>query len=774
MAKVAGKKVEARRQPRSVVFSSRIASSGDSLYDSKFGWEQFWRSSRAQIEARGAFVARTDIADFYNQVRHDEILSQLEICGIPERLCQGFAGFLGAFGSGIGRGVPIGPHAGHLLAEVSLSRVDALLEASNIRFTRYIDDLHLFCETEKDAQLVLYDVADILYPEFGLALNRMKTSISPKDEFLVEARKRGREETPSEREEALLDAIRAVTDSDYDFASFEEVLDANPDAVTAEALEHLLDEELSQAKVDYPKLGWLLRRLGQVGAPGGVSYVLDNFEDFVPVIGDAARYLARAGSNWEGEWQEIGQKILDCTQTPIVEKSAYVESVLLGLFAEQKELNHIGDLLQRFGDSSPPVKREIILAARAAEATDWLHSVRKNAADLDPWAKRAFLDSTRILPDRQQEECIRAIQSEAMGADSILLGALLAERSPSGADAGYEPSGPAWAALRAQVIVDRQPFVEERLERLGDALEEGVRLGVGKDGLLICTWNLRNFGGGTFGFSDRLPESMLFIVRVLLACDLVAIQEVRDRAKVDHLLALLGPGWKKVICGEAPGREGNSEMSAFLYRTGKMESQGEVEQLVLGKRDRILGEHQFARPPFLANFQSARSKLTLCTAHTYFGATRGPKLQRRIAEIATLAKLTVRRAEKEQSTAILLGDLNVVGPDDDTMAPLKKHGIALPDRHLSPTNVRGDKFYTQIAFKPTHEGPRLRGAGAFPLFDHVFRASDAERYASEMKTTSAWDTSSRRKRNLDVEEFYPKWRTFQMSDHNPVWAHFAV
>lgn len=88
LVKAVGTAIEARRKPRDVVFSSRFAANGDSLYDSKLGWEQFWAGSRRRAES-SEVVARTDIADFYNQVPHGEILEQLAVVGTPERVLDG-------------------------------------------------------------------------------------------------------------------------------------------------------------------------------------------------------------------------------------------------------------------------------------------------------------------------------------------------------------------------------------------------------------------------------------------------------------------------------------------------------------------------------------------------------------------------------------------------------------------------------------------------------------------------------------------------------------
>jgi hypothetical protein len=778
LVKLAGPRIEAKRQPRDRVFSARFAKAGSALYDTDVGWEQFWHQSRLRAEKSNAkFVARTDIADFYNQVPHAEIIRQLETCEIPARLVEAFTRFLKTFGgsAALTRGIPIGPHTGHLLAEIALMRVDALLATRGLEFSRYIDDYHICCNTQSEAQLALYDVAEMLHDELGLTLNRMKTTIDPVDTFIVEAKQRAREEIPSVKEQALLEAIRHVTSGNYDFTTFDQAFKKSPHAVSDEAIETLLRDEITRERVDYPKLGWLLRRLSQVGAPGGVGFVFENFEAFVPVIGDTARYLALAGANWNGDWTVLGEKILEHATNPIAQRSPYVQAVLFSLFAERKELNHLDTLVQRYAPARAPARRARLRAARAAGAADWLHSLRREADTLDSWSRRAFVYATTILPDRQREDCLRSIGAQATGADSILLGSLLAEREDDDNERRREPAGSGWAALLAQVSASRRSLAEERLDALGEALQQDVYRDVKDDELLLATWNLRNVGGGVFGYSERLPESLIYIARTLLSFDVVAIQEIRDKANIDRLLALLGPGWDKVICGEAPGVEGNSEMGAFLYRSSKAKFLGDVEQLVLGKKDLLLGKHQFARPPFLVNFEVGESKLTACTAHTYYGAIRGDKLTRRIAEITALAKLVSVRATKEKSTAFLLGDLNVVGPGDPTMAPLQRYELSLPDEFLRPTNVKGDKFYTQIAFKATKTGFRLRRAGAFPVFDHVFRAADAEIYGDDMKSSSAWETGQKKKgAKREPEDFYDTWRTFQISDHNPVWVALAI
>lgn len=783
IVKMIGRRIEARRLPPGIVFSHRFAERSESLYQKRVGWPSFWRESKARSQA-AKFVVQTDISDFYGQISHREIVTQLQLCEIPERLCIALEGFLSAFGGEQGRGVPVGPHAVHLLAEMSLIRADRLMEASGHSFIRYIDDYHLFCESEEDSALALYDVASIIRGEFNLALNSGKTKVVPAAVVVKAAKAIIREEAPRAREESFLKLLEKLGKEGefYEDIDLDEAVKLDSEAISEEAIREILSMHLLADRVDYKHLGWLLRRFAQVGAPGGVPFVLEHFDKLSPVIGDVAQYISAAGRHWDRGLLNLGESVLDHAQRAIVKQSPYLEMVLYGLFGRDKEFNHFGELARRFQTLSGEAKREVILAARKVGSSDWLHAMRKKAHSFDPWMRRAFVYAIENLPSKQKEECLEALDTEERSTDTVVLGALLAERSTIDVELWREPSGPAWAATRLMVAKSRRRLVAKRMEVLGERLETNVYGNAGEASLLVATWNLRNFGGGAFGFGERLAESLMFIARVLLGFDLVALQEVRSTENVNQLMALLGTGWSKVICGEAPGRSGNREMCAFLYRHRRLEFLGEVEQVVLPRSALIQGVHQFARPPFIAAFKTqvggkrraSPSTITACTAHVYFGASRGEKYDRRVKEIEALVQRLLSRVRSDRSTALLLGDLNVVDPDDLTMAPLARADMSLAESYLSPTNSARDRFYTQIAFRPTQDGPRLSQTGVVELFDLVYRDKDHEKYLQEMHTSQAWDSGVRRGSQTDNQTFFRKWRTYQMSDHLPLWADFQI
>jgi retron-type reverse transcriptase len=84
--------------------------------------------------------------------------------------------------AGVSRGVPVGPHPVHLLAEASLIPIDNSLSAQGLKFLRYADDILVFCSSQKSARKALSVVAKVLDQQQRLTLQRHKTRfMTPSD-----------------------------------------------------------------------------------------------------------------------------------------------------------------------------------------------------------------------------------------------------------------------------------------------------------------------------------------------------------------------------------------------------------------------------------------------------------------------------------------------------------------------------------------------------------------------------------------------------------------
>ncbi|OYY90437.1 MAG: endonuclease [Sphingomonas sp. 28-66-16] len=344
----------------------------------------------------------------------------------------------------------------------------------------------------------------------------------------------------------------------------------------------------------------------------------------------------------------------------------------------------------------------------------------------------------------------------------------------------------------------------ERLLKIRDRLEP-LRKRKCDSSLLLATWNIRDFDSNKFGFGPRRTESFYYIAEIISAFDLVAIQEVnRDLSALRRVMAILGREWDYIATDTTEGSGGNSERMAFVYNTEKVwfrKIAGEIvlpdgQQIVARKKvktpkDQPAGtpattedkQLQFARSPFLVAFQSGWFHFSLCTAHLYYGAASGAALDQRIEEIKALVKFFARRqdeASKQERDSlgavenyIVLGDFNVVSPEHETMKALKSNGFVVPPA-IDGKKVRklGDHFYDQIAVRVKDDRFEVLGGGIVHIFDDVFTDDDLPLYADALpKNDLEADATAKATTPAAI---YKKWRTFQMSDHHPLWIEIAT
>ena len=319
--------------------------------------------------------------------------------------------------------------------------------------------------------------------------------------------------------------------------------------------------------------------------------------------------------------------------------------------------------------------------------------------------------------------------------------------------------------------------------------------------LLLATWNIRDFDSNKFGYGPRLTESFYYLAEIAGCFDLIALQEVnRDLAALERLVRILGRQWDYIVTDATEGAGGNGERMAFLFRSDKVwfrKIAGEVVlpdgQLVVSPKavkppkdkeattsvDIEDARQQFARTPFLVAFQSGWFRFSLCTVHIYYGRDSGAKLKRRIAEIERLVQFFANRQDREAKDAasgaqaenyILLGDFNVVSPEHQTMTALQSHGFTVPDA-ISGRKVRadGDHFYDQIAVRVRDPRFRVVTGGIVDMYADVFRDTEEDRsiYAPLMPAEAPEEEGEKK---ATQEGLYRKWRTWQMSDHAPLWV----
>jgi endonuclease/exonuclease/phosphatase family metal-dependent hydrolase len=303
--------------------------------------------------------------------------------------------------------------------------------------------------------------------------------------------------------------------------------------------------------------------------------------------------------------------------------------------------------------------------------------------------------------------------------------------------------------------------------------------------LLLATWNIREFDSTKYG--DRTEESYYYIAEIIDRFDIIAVQEVReDLRALDKLMDILGGNWQRVFTDITEGTAGNGERMAFLFDTRKVKFSGLMGQVVLppiiskdanGKRITIPPE-QLARTPLMCGFRAGWTDFILTTVHIYYGSDKADD-PRRVEEISQLANFLSKRADEPTAWSknwLLLGDFNIYDPGDVTMQAITKAGFVVPkELQRLPSNIGRNKFYDQIAFKvrPDRFATRSK-AGVFNFFDFVFKDDEEAVYVAEMGEGYQVTKQGEARTDAEKKRYYRDWRTFQISDHLPMWVELQI
>ncbi len=354
---------------------------------------------------------------------------------------------------------------------------------------------------------------------------------------------------------------------------------------------------------------------------------------------------------------------------------------------------------------------------------------------------------------------------------------------------------PSYFLLRKQFKeLENRKKVIENLVGLRDQLDKDIPEKDVENRLLLASWNIRDFAKtNRRGFGNRLMESFFYIAEVISRFDFVAVQEVNEIDEWEFVMDILGPSWDYIATDITdPKLGGNGERLLYVFDKRKVQFKNIAGEIVLpadmliskveftapnDDEKKLMAGKQFRRTPFIASFQSSWFKFDICTVHIFFGESSGSALNERIEEIDRIARYFGSRAEtalKQNKALILLGDFNIVHPEHKTMKALTDAGFVIPKPLIKPSNIGADKYYDQIAFRAKKEviefiesgQPTRPNAGLFEIFKSVFQDTDAhfDLYKPELlKTTNG-------KKTDDLRKYYKEWRTYQFSDHKPMWV----
>lgn len=442
-----GANLENRRASEDTVFSYRFKPLADgTLYANKNPWNTFWRACQQEIATKHtprrdnsdddepapefaltgdySHVVTCDISDFYNQIYLHTIENQLAACGLPNQVQKSIKELLISLNANSSRGVPIGPHTTHLIAELSLVPIDKSLKLQGIEYKRYVDDFVFFCNSEKEARIRIQQLAEMLDKEQRLILQSKKTKIFTAFEFLTHTQQLLIEDAYYEAEAEIIEIIQRYAGGDpYKKINLEVISNAHLAVLSKKNIVKLLDTYL--ADKNFSKLRWFYRRLSQIGIPDAIDYSIEHFEELLPALNDVCLYINSCAENYQSDWKEVGDFVLEIFEDEIVQSNPFYQISLLNLFVYNKNLNHIDKLIAFFKNGNEDLRRKVLLAsAQYEDAEGWIFQLKEEQDRFAPWTRRAYIIASKCLPPDQKKFLHGSIR-QRLNNDDILESLLL-------------------------------------------------------------------------------------------------------------------------------------------------------------------------------------------------------------------------------------------------------------------------------------------------------------------------------------------------------------
>jgi RNA-directed DNA polymerase len=129
------------------------------------------------------YVVDLDLADYFNRVNHDILMSKVARYISDKRLLRLIRRYLesGILERGVKvrseEGVPQGGPLSPLLSNIMLDEVDKELEKRGHRFVRYADDVNVYVRTQRAGERVFGSITKYVETRLKLKVNREKSAV---------------------------------------------------------------------------------------------------------------------------------------------------------------------------------------------------------------------------------------------------------------------------------------------------------------------------------------------------------------------------------------------------------------------------------------------------------------------------------------------------------------------------------------------------------------------------------------------------------------------
>jgi len=389
------------------VFSYRIKLDENSgkLFDQSINWRLFYKTATEVAEKESySHIVRFDISDFYNRIYHHRLDTELKRSKTDENVNRRIMKIIQDISVNVSYGLPVGGNAARILAELLLNAMDQMMTAKNYRFCRFVDDYILFANSKEDAFRKLNWCAEYLLRNDGLSLQKSKTIIQTKIEFLSHAKAtiEGEEEDGSREKADFLklhihyDPYSDTADEDYKELKSRlkqfDILSLIKSEVRKSRIHQALGKQLMNA----------VSFLEGENLSLALNAISSNFDSLFPIFPSvmqvAYKKLPEANEGVRKQFVDILYKMVEDDSYLIRtdNNASYVIRVLSAVNTE-KSIQAIVLLNSRM--TSPLVRSNCIYAMTNLYNHYWLSDLKSKFSTLSKWERRAFIASSYYLRD---------------------------------------------------------------------------------------------------------------------------------------------------------------------------------------------------------------------------------------------------------------------------------------------------------------------------------------------------------------------------------------
>lgn len=403
-------KIESQRLPGNYVYSYRINLDCESysLYSQEINWRKFQKDSLdlCEKDSQIQYVVVCDIADFYTRIYHHRLENALDRIDPHKNVSSKIKSLAQYFSGTNSYGLPVGGAASRILSELVLDSVDHILKLHRINFKRYVDDYVIFCNSKEDAHSVLAFLSRKLMENEGLTLQKHKTNIMSKEEFvnITRAKLKGVDEDEKSPMKAKFMSLPIKYDPYSPNA--DEQYDEIKKSLSGFDLLGMLTSELQKSKIDQTFSRQLIRAFAvtdESRLSNAFHVICNSINDLYPIY---TTIMQVAISNWEKMNENAKESIRTTFRNLVSEESFILKTdinvaYLIKLLAREHSAENEEILIIFYkGYYDSVLIRELVTQVMTKWSVHyWLSDIKKTFSTMDARQRRVFIIASYFLGD---------------------------------------------------------------------------------------------------------------------------------------------------------------------------------------------------------------------------------------------------------------------------------------------------------------------------------------------------------------------------------------